>query len=68
VPAEKLEAVRRLSQRLDFSPEPLEIIAAIKAGRPQQSESGAEQLFQRYLSTLETISEGIDQQLHSGGK
>jgi predicted nucleotidyltransferase len=60
VPATKLEAVRQLSARLKFDAGVFELIDGLKAGTRKAKEVDPDQLFNRYLATIESIVTAVD--------
>jgi hypothetical protein len=60
VPSTKLEAVRRLSSHIPFDPGVFESVEALKAGTKKLREVDSDELFGRYLQTIEAIVEAVD--------
>lgn len=63
VPPTKLEAVKLLSSHIRFDPAVFEAVASLKAGTKKLREVDTEELFERYLQTIETIVEAVDSHL-----
>ena len=63
VPPRKVEAVRELEAKIHFDAEVFEIIDALKAGTKKAKEVDPDQLFERYLMTIETIVSAVDAHL-----
>jgi len=60
VPATKLEAVKLLSSHVRFDPGVFESVDALKAGTKKLREVDTDELFGRYLQTIEAIVEAVD--------
>jgi len=60
VPSTKLEAVKLLSSHIRFDPGVFESVDALKAGTKKLREVDADELFGRYLQTIEAIVEAVD--------
>ncbi|RPI25943.1 MAG: nucleotidyltransferase domain-containing protein [Acidobacteria bacterium] len=63
VPATKIEAVKQLSSHISFDTEVFETVDALKAGTKKLRELDTEELFGRYLQTVETIVQAVDAHL-----
>jgi len=63
VPSTKLDAVRLLSSHIPFDPGIFESVEALKAGSKKLREVDADELFGRYLQTIEAIVEAVDAHL-----
>jgi len=63
VPATKLEAVTLLSSYIPFDPGVFESIDALKAGTKKLRDVDTEELFGRYLRTIESIVQAVDAHL-----
>jgi predicted nucleotidyltransferase len=63
VPTTKLEAVKRLSAKLQFDPGVFETVEALKAGKKKAKEVDADELFDRYLATIENVVTAVDRHL-----
>ncbi len=60
VPSTKLEAVKLLSSHIPFDPGIFESVEALKAGTKKLREVDTEELFGRYLQTIEAIVQAVD--------
>lgn len=63
VPATKLEAATLLSSHIPFDPGIFQSVKALKAGTMKLREVDTEELFGRYLQTIEAIVEAVDAHL-----
>ncbi|MFB3903732.1 MAG: hypothetical protein ACE15E_09785 [Acidobacteriota bacterium] len=63
VPPTKLEAVTQLTSHIPFDPGVFQTVEALKAGTKKLREVDAEELFERYLQTIEAIVEAVDAHL-----
>ncbi len=63
VPSTKLEAVTQLSSHIPFDPGVFASVEALKAGTKKPREVDTEELFGRYLQTIEAIVEAVDAHL-----
>jgi predicted nucleotidyltransferase len=60
VPATKLQAATLLSSHISFDAEVFASVEALKAGKRKLRELDVEELFERYLQTIEAIVEAVD--------
>jgi predicted nucleotidyltransferase len=63
VPTVKVQAVRELSGHIPFDPSVFELIESLKEGTKKIGEVDPDQLFERYLLTVEGIVTAIDEHL-----
>jgi len=63
VPKIKIEAVRELSQQLQFDPKIFETIEALKSERLSRKQVVPDVLFAEYLNTIERIADAVDAHL-----
>lgn len=63
VPATKLEAATLLSSHIPFDPAVFASVEALKAGKKKLREVDSEELFGRYLQTVEAIVEAVNAHL-----
>ncbi len=63
VPATKLQAVTLLSSYIPFDPAVFESVERLKAGTKKLRDVDTEELFGRYLQTIEAIVEAVDAHL-----
>ncbi len=64
VPAQKIAALRLLSQHIPFDPQPLVEIEDLKHRRRKLREVVPQTLFASYLAVIEQVAEAVDRRLH----
>ena len=64
VPALKLEAARALSEHINFDVQLFESIEEIKEGRRSPGQGDVDSLFERYLETIESVTDAIDLRIY----
>jgi len=63
IPSSKFDALRSLSRHLKLPLDPFETIHSLKTGA--HKEPKPKELFQNYLTAIETVVDSVDQHLHS---
>jgi len=63
VPPTKIESVRQLSSYISFDPGVFETVEALKEGKKKLRDVDTEDLFGRYLQTVESIAQAVDAHL-----
>ncbi len=63
VPAQKIDALKRLAEQFHFETQSFETIQRIKEGTLKQRDVDAEQLFSRYLEAIEQMTDRVDSYL-----
>ena len=64
VPAQKIEALKRLAAHMQFDPQVFLTVQDVKAGRLKPRGVAAQDLFTAYLSRVEQIVEAVDRRLY----
>jgi hypothetical protein len=64
-PAVKAEALRGLAGRVEFDPQPLETVLALKERKGQPIPADIVTLFGEYLMSVESVVRAVDRHLHT---